>query len=273
MPTTCTVLDYTWLIMLLKQLIDLKQPNDTSAQTKAVSLNPAAACLASVMYAARVPSKAVGLGRSHCWNFWVPRFAGASGINVHIDVEKPWFVRFPSENDLQTVVSTSIFHIYVSVNDGASPPFFGIAMTVIGAHFGSMNWGPLCRGFILHCLHIPPRNMVLAECYTSFQLFIMFPINLRIRRWIWINQYKSCKNPHKTLGLMCIFHSFPTLFIGSPRNWGVAATAAARSCEVLRLSMKQGANMRNGATTRRGWRGWWHYSLSRLYQLPSGKLT
>lgn len=47
--------------------------NDTSAQTKAVSLNPAAACLAGVMYAARVPSKAVGLGRSHCWNFWVPR--------------------------------------------------------------------------------------------------------------------------------------------------------------------------------------------------------
>ena len=137
-----------------------------------------------------------------CWAWTIPLLeflsaqAGASGINVHIDVEKPWFVRFPSENDLQTVVSTSIFHIYVSVNDGASPPFFGIAMTVIGAHFGSMNWGPLCRGFILHCLHIPPRNMVLAECYTSFQLFIMFPINLRIpRRWIWINQYNHI-NPH-----------------------------------------------------------------------------
>ena len=170
-----------------------------------------------------------------CWGIWYKRSHRCGEAMV-------------CEVSLGKWSTNSSFHIYVSVNDGASPPFFGIAMTVIGAHFGSMNWGPLCRGFILHCLHIPPRNMVLAECYTSFQFFIMFPINLRIpRRWIWINQYKSCKNPHKTLGLMCIFHSFPTLFIiihlyfpkNKPRISSKPRRCSHCGCQVLRSSAAQ----------------------------------
>ena len=120
----------------------------------------------------------------------------------------PWF---PSENDLQTVVFTSML---VSVSSKIfkgrkvlSHHFSRIATTVIGSRFGSqfffesrtvsqlvnrsfppisytpksfcfstefdvsMNWGPLLGGFILHCLQIPHHNRVWAACYKSFRVW------------------------------------------------------------------------------------------------------